>query len=200
MTVLGLKLGEDFNAQVPECEIEIGSDYDYLRKEGNVQMKRVKVKKYKDFLGVHRASSCYKRNFERAGDDRAPITADPPTLRIENAHNVSGIASFHRVIIIDGRLEGITVGTEGLDYYQTIHDALLKKYGEPNEVAHIAEQNRMGATFDNKIEIWRFAGLTVTYIEMIGSLNGGSLEIITDAGRAELERRKKAEVAKEPGI
>jgi len=93
--------------------------------------------------------------------------------------------------LIDGKLEGISMGTAGVGSRPFILETLTKKYGPPHVLTPMPMQNAFGAQFDGSIPQWSDGRLTITYTPIRGDTKQGQLQIFTPAGSEAFDKRMK---------
>lgn len=93
--------------------------------------------------------------------------------------------------LINGKLEGISMGTAGFASRSVIIEALTRKFGDPNVINPMPLQNAFGARYDGSILQWGDSKLTVTYTPIFGDLKQGSLTIFTPIGGEAFNKRMK---------
>ena len=71
--------------------------------------------------------------------------------------------------------------------------ALITKFGAPSSTATQRLQNRLGATFDSRVLIWRQSGVTLIASEYTSDLKTSSLSLGTDAHFKSRQTRDKEE-------
>ncbi|MEQ1605406.1 MAG: hypothetical protein ABL999_11125 [Pyrinomonadaceae bacterium] len=86
------------------------------------------------------------------------------------------------VTIMDGKVEGLSFKTAGVDSDSVVLSDLKAKYGAPSSIVPAKVQNRMGATFDKVTAVWQFSNLIVGFESVQTSINEGLVIIDTPKG------------------
>lgn len=175
MTVYGMRLGEKF--AVPECK----------RAPKNDLLKRT----YDVYTDV--PARCFERPDADTVQPNVPIvTAEVGILLPEFKDHPEFIATNamawelnrHAPIlaqIIDGKLEGITIYTMGLEFQDALLTTLKEKYGEPTHIEEEKKGNAFGAVFSSHKATWdKGTGLSVIFYGTLDRTDIGSINIWTD--------------------
>jgi hypothetical protein len=94
--------------------------------------------------------------------------------------------------LIDGKLEGVSMGTAGVGSRPIIVDALTKKYGPPHITTPMPMQNAFGASYDGSIVEWSDGKLNIRYAPISnGNTKEGLLQIFTPIGAEAFAKRMK---------
>lgn len=72
----------------------------------------------------------------------------------------------------------------GEQAYQPVADAFTAKYGQPGKVEVRKWQSKGGATFDNRVMIWKFSGGGTLELESMGNEVGAGRYIFTSTTNA----------------
>lgn len=100
------------------------------------------------------------------------------------SNKISEMTMDVRPEILDGNLEAVTIGTDGLATQDKVLDALKAKYGDPTEFAEKKIQNGYGAQFTSHAALWSFDNLTVYF---------GGTSLRTDSGIITVRSAKQIE-------
>ena len=93
------------------------------------------------------------------------------------------------LVMHEGRVGALVVGTFGHAVQSTIFDDLVAKYGKPVESAMLPVQNAMGAKYESIVAQWEVGTVHVQFFGISGKLNQGLLLIGTKDGLAERQAR-----------
>lgn len=94
-----------------------------------------------------------------------------------------------RVVVVGGKVVGITVSTDGSASQDDLSSALVAKFGKPTWVNTDTLQNRMGATFERKSARWQLPGLDVGFLGIGSTIDSGLITVYTPEGRAFKDRQ-----------
>jgi hypothetical protein len=72
----------------------------------------------------------------------------------------------------------------GEQAYQSVADAFTTKYGQPAKMEVRKWQSKAGATFDNRVMIWKFSGSSTLELESMGSEVGAGRYVFKSAANA----------------
>lgn len=75
---------------------------------------------------------------------------------------------YLQIAFFNDRLYAVSAAFGDLAY-QPVAEAFTAKYGQPTKIEVRKWQSRAGATFDNKVMIWNFAGGGVLELQSMGS-------------------------------
>lgn len=122
-----------------------------------------------------------------------PVFPDSPGVWI---HFPIGNAPVHasgyaiKPLVLDGKLQLLSIPTQGLLAQTRVLADLITKYGQPTKQSRVALQNQRGASFDAIVATWDFSpALVVEFLGSAGRVDYGTVEIGTPGGFAELKRR-----------
>ena len=90
------------------------------------------------------------------------------------------------------KLENISI-TFKSDHFSKVVSALSKKYGT-GKIKTKAVQNRMGATFENRMHSWSIGNNTLTAKQYSTDLNSSTVYYRVNISLNEMERRKKSKI------
>jgi len=85
------------------------------------------------------------------------------------------------IYVIDGRFEGINIGTLGYRTQNRVYQDLTAKYGEPSELTRKTVRNIYGASFELYKAIWSLENLSVLF--EVWDLEFGPVEIRTKVAK-----------------
>lgn len=126
-------------------------------------------------------------------DPRSPIADRICSLKFNERETIAGVPI--RVLALyyySGKLETISIAFDE-KYFSQIVPALSEKYGH-GTVRLETLQNRMGATFENRILSWRRGQATLEAKRYSGKLDTSSVMYRSDFALQEFARRRKASV------
>jgi hypothetical protein len=92
------------------------------------------------------------------------------------------IAAGVSALLIDGRLESVSIDTAGLSNQDQVMAALKQKYGAPTSTNETKKQNSFGAVFNSHFAVWKFANLTVVFKGTTSHIDSGLVNIETKKG------------------
>lgn len=95
-------------------------------------------------------------------------------------------------LVVNGRIEGVSFITNGLESQDAILLALTSKLGTPSSLKEDAMQNRMGATFHSHEAEWKLQGGEGHFSGMVGKIDQGIGYVYSAAGSAYVEAEYKA--------
>jgi hypothetical protein len=168
MTIFGLLLAQRFD--IPECP-------------------KMKLGKSVTYSGATKAI-CFQRGYgkeNQSGPVEGSVSIEFPIMDLPLGVTGGSVGGT----IIDGRLEGVIVGTSGLSVQYVMLGKLKDKYGEPSRFVLSKAQNRLGATFDTFTATWTFENLLVVFDGVDGSLDHGLITIGTKKGAEYREHQLK---------
>ncbi len=90
--------------------------------------------------------------------------------------------------IVDGKLERVSIYTNGLETGRDFLNILKEKYGTPTSYEQFTVQNKLGTTFDSFYSEWDLEGIYLHFDPAFGSLDHGAALIET---RENHKRRMK---------
>lgn len=91
-------------------------------------------------------------------------------------------------VVRAGRLEAVTISTQGYSNQDLVFDDLLGKYGQPTSSAKLPLTGS-GATFRGGITaIWRKPDLVVEFMGVSGGAHTGTLRVMTPTGEEALNK------------
>jgi hypothetical protein len=118
----------------------------------------------------------------------SPIADLVCSLRYGENETIAGVPiSALLLYYYNGKLQTISISLDSKQFPQ-VSEALKEKYGEGN-VKTDAVQNRMGATFENKILSWRKPGATLEAKRFTSKIDRSSVIYRTDFAIEEFQRR-----------
>lgn len=126
-------------------------------------------------------------------DPGSPIADRICSLKFNERETIAGVPI--RVLALyyySGKLETISIAFDE-KYFSQVAPALSEKYGQ-GTVRLEALQNRMGATFENRILSWRRGQTTLEAKRYSGKLDTSSVMYRSDFALQEFARRRKTSV------
>jgi hypothetical protein len=90
-------------------------------------------------------------------------------------------------LVVNGKIEGVSFITNGLESQDSILSALTGKLGTPTQLKETPMQNRMGATFTSQEAEWAFKGGKGAFNGMVGKIDQGIGYVYTAAGSEYVE-------------
>jgi hypothetical protein len=170
-TVMGLTLGEPFT--VAECG---------KRQVGTIVL-------YDSATSA--TGPCFKRGYLQERET-GPIANGSVRVEFPMSATPSFVSGFAATaLVMEGKLEGLMLGTRGVNTQELALDGLTSKFGKPSTLDRRTVQNRMGASFETFDAAWTTSsGLMVTFRAVVGSLDQGVIYV--DTFRASDHRAKSA--------
>lgn len=91
-------------------------------------------------------------------------------------------------LVVDGKLQGVTMKTGGVRTWDIVLDALTKKYGDPSTRHDLHEGNLAGAQIPVVLATWSTPELTVEFISALPSdVTEGSVKVYTSILAAKMK-------------
>lgn len=141
---------------------------------------------------------CWRHTF---GDPGTPLDVSDAEVQFYPARESSPAGvSFSRVLIVNGRAEGVSASTNGVTGQESILAALMRKYGTPAKLQDEEVQNRMGATFTSYTAAWGDPALQVSFYGVAGRIDSGLISVRTAIGQAHEEAKERAREAAAPSF
>lgn len=176
---MGIELGSKFD--LPECQID-RTNYSSHYVRGMDQ----------------RVTPCWQHSIlngkpgdylDHEGSFKVDFVAD-------GSKRPAGVKSnLTSLIVVNGVIEGVAVGTAGLEYQDALLLALQAKFGKPTSLTEDVMENRMGASFSSHEVVWKTPTLEVNFSGMVNRLDFGYISVYTPKAaqftKEELERRQK---------
>jgi hypothetical protein len=119
-------------------------------------------------------------------------------IAIDRRNAPIGIAS-QRVVVVNGKVAGVTISTTGNDAQADLLAALTAKFGKPSWTQADTLQNRMGASFDRVSARWKLEGLDVSFLGMGSRVDSGIITVYTPDGNAFKEKQLASFKARRQG-
>lgn len=104
------------------------------------------------------------------------------------------------LLIVNGKVEGVTVFTTGLDSQDEILEALTAKFGKPTALERTKSQNRMGAEFMGIVATWKLPNVAATFVGIGSRIDGGIVVVRTPIGEASDDASRAEAKAKAAGF
>lgn len=170
----GIELGQAANLQ--ECEKE--------RAYGSIR--------YKYELAN---TPCWQASiFDQGGKLKLELGEMPQNTSVEVNFGrkaiPDGIYFVGKVTTISGKIEDVTLETQGVDRQQEIYELLTAKWGQPSSTNVQKLQNGFGARYDSVEAFWALEGISVQYIGMLNH-EQGMIIFRSDASNAQMRERDK---------
>jgi hypothetical protein len=91
------------------------------------------------------------------------------------------------VMLVDGRVEAIRMGTFGQISQQLVYSALIAKFGQPAKSTVEQVQNGYGAKFDAIRALWLDGEVTISFDGVYSNLEHGLVSIESPTGKAAMK-------------
>lgn len=101
-----------------------------------------------------------------------------------------GIYHVGKVTTMVGKIEDVTLETQGVDRQQEIYELLAAKWGQPTSTNVERLQNGFGARYDSVEAFWALQGISIQYIGMLNH-EQGLIIFRSDASNAQMRERDK---------
>jgi hypothetical protein len=95
-----------------------------------------------------------------------------------------------KVVVIDGLVESVQIGTWGIEAQPGVLTSLTRKYGEPTRATR-QKLKGMRSRFPTQYVEWDFTDFSVKYDGTTGSIDWGRIVVSTHRYRKLLEAREK---------
>ncbi|MBL8326956.1 MAG: hypothetical protein JNJ89_18555 [Rubrivivax sp.] len=124
------------------------------------------------------------------------------SIRLQRSHCPGWINSAFDCSVIGmlhgGRLDGVMVVTGGLDAQEQIVKDLREKYGKPSRGQKRTWSNATGGRWEVEELTWDLKDLVVEYRPMGKSTEGGTIWVVTAAGRRFIDAESARQDARRP--
>lgn len=163
-TVFGIHLGDKFSHS--ECKrTGVGAEAVYIGPD---------------------ATTCFRWRYDLLSviPENTPVVTDEVEIVWEpdEARPLYTRYGWMSGLVVDGRLEKVTVYTGGLSWQDYWLAQLKEKYGEPAILEEAEKENGFGAVFTSHLAKWRFANLAVVFHGTYGSTDTGTVDVVTNKG------------------
>lgn len=101
-----------------------------------------------------------------------------------------GIYHVGKVTTMVGKIEDVTLETQGVDRQQEIYELLAAKWGQPTSTNVERLQNGFGARYDSVEAFWALQGISIQYVGMLNH-EQGLIIFRSDASNAQMRERDK---------
>jgi len=101
-----------------------------------------------------------------------------------------GIYFVGKVTTIAGKIEDVTLETQGIDRQQEVYELLTAKWGQPSSTNVEKLQNGFGARYDSVEAFWALQGISIQYVGMLNH-EQGLIIFRSDASNAQMRERDK---------
>lgn len=101
-----------------------------------------------------------------------------------------GIYHVGKVTTIAGKIEDVTLETQGIDRQQEIYELLTAKWGQPSSTNVQKLQNGFGARYDSVEAFWALEGISIQYVGMLNH-EQGLIIFRSDVSNAQMRERDK---------
>jgi hypothetical protein len=140
--------------------------------------------------------------FERLGSQErvrptAPVENDAILIRFA-ATEAPAVMSGETAIglVVEGKLEGLTFNTRGIDAQAQVMDTLKQAFGAPTSIAPKLVENSLGQSFDSFDAAWTLPQVEILFRGVTSRVDVGLLSI--DSARAREHRQLRAGAGKPP--
>lgn len=132
-------------------------------------------------------SACWAADGMRAGSPTDTTNNDSLILLPLDSKRPTGTGSV-RATVVDGKVEGLTISTDGFAHAQEIFEQLKQKLGKPTHQDTVQVVSGVGAKFSSPRALWELPGVYVSFNGIVGAVNTGIIIVRTD----EETRREEA--------
>jgi len=124
-------------------------------------------------------------------DSQAPMADQICHLNFDENETIAGVpVELLILIFFSNKLETISVTFNSESFFKVVA-ALKEKYG-PGEVRSEVVQNRMGASFENKIYSWRRGEAAIIARRYSGKIDRSTVNYVSDFALETSERRRSS--------
>jgi hypothetical protein len=133
--------------------------------------------------------------FERLGTQErvratAPVENDSILIRFAAAEAPAVMSGGTGIgLVVNGRLEGLTFNTRGVDAQAQAMDALKQTFGEPTSIAPKLVENSLGQSFDSFDAVWKSPQVEILYRGVTSRVDVGLLSVASALGRDHRQQR-----------
>lgn len=131
---------------------------------------------------------CWMSQTGRPGSQEAPRNVDSLPLLIVRDKRPEGTNAV-RALVIDGRVEGLWVDTDGFVHQARLLEQLTRKLGTPTKREESEVTAGSGATFTAVSAFWVAPNLNVIFKGLAGRIDEGYISVSSDIGSKHLEAK-----------
>lgn len=95
-------------------------------------------------------------------------------------------------VVVNGVIEGLTVGTDGYVHAQELFEQLKQKLGTPSLQDEVQVTTGVGAKFSSPRAVWELPNAQVKFNGIVGSVDSGLIVVRTPAEQARDNARQEA--------
>ena len=142
--------------------------------------------------------------FERLGTQErvratAPVENDSILIRFAAAEAPAVMSGGTGIgLVVNGRLEGLTFNTRGVDAQAQAMDALKQAFGEPTSIAPKLVENSLGQSFDSFDAVWKSPQVEILFRGVTSRVDVGLLSVASARGRDHRQQRAAGPVKPAP--
>ncbi|WP_439449798.1 hypothetical protein [Stenotrophomonas sp. ATs4] len=136
-----------------------------------------------------RKSACWAANGMRAGSPTDTRNNESLILLPLDSKRPIGTGSV-TATVVDGKVEGLTISTDGFAHAQEIFEQLKQKLGKPSLQDTVQVVSGVGANFSSPRAVWELPGVYIRFNGIVGAVNTGLIIVSTDEERKREEARK----------
>jgi len=108
--------------------------------------------------------------------------------KVDSSKAPRGIGNVY-LDLANGKVQMISVETEGFTVQEVLLGDLTAKYGKPTSLVRNPVQTGAGAKFESIHGVWKKPDLNVEFFGLLGSITEGHISVSTDAGKAAFDKR-----------
>lgn len=123
-----------------------------------------------------------------------------PNLRNNDALTVVPVAKKRptgtravTAIVVDGRIEGLRVETDGFQHAQELFEQLQQKLGKPTIQGTSDVVSGVGAKFSSPEAVWNLPNVYVHFSGIVGAIDSGLISVYTPEQQAREAMRQEAQ-------
>ena len=140
--------------------------------------------------------------FERLGTQErvratAPIENDAVLIRFAATEAPAVMSGGIAIaLVVDGKVEGLTFNTRGIDAQPQVMDTLKQAFGDPTSIAPKRVENSLAQSFDSFDASWKLPQVEILFRGVTSRIDVGLLSI--DSARGRDHRQLRAAGADKP--
>ncbi len=96
-------------------------------------------------------------------------------------------------VVVDGRIEGLRVETDGFQHAQQLFEQLQQKLGKPTIQGTSDVVSGVGAKFSSPEAVWNLPNVYVHFSGIVGAVDSGLILVYTPEQQAREAARQKAQ-------